>query len=485
MLGLALLAAIPVEVLAQAQQGSGSPYSAYGFGELSGTSQVSQALMGGTGIALADPYSVSRISPASYPFLWMTTFETGLVVRNLKYDTEALSARGRSTKLLGLSLGVPFGKGRWGMSLGLSPVSTVGYKFTEKAAVDGGDVSFVYTGTGGLDRAYIGVGHVLWQNNDTINRGGKLSFGANLEYLFGKVEESRKAYYPFGNGYYNTSVASTLVIRSPSGTVGVQYAGDLVDLAAAKARMKARKERLAAQDKREEMDWLNAGKDPAARRPVKMPKGEGQALRFRIGATMELPASLNARHTSLANNFVISSSGVEFPRDTASFIDGAKGTVQLPPMLGLGFTVYNGHWTITAEHRRRDWSQLEVDVEGYGLRTDLAASATYALGASFRPAGEQGGNFLQRTTYRAGVRYASDYLMVNGTNLDQMGASVGLSLPLMGSRTRSRLNLGAEFGQRGTTADGLLRERYADVYIGISITPEIIGDPWFKKRRIE
>ncbi len=441
--------------------------------------------MGGTGVALADPYSVSRISPASYPYLWMTTFEAGLVVRNLRYETDALSASGRNTRLMGFSLGVPFGKGKWGLSLGLAPVSTVGYKFTEKAPVVGGDVSYVYSGTGGLDRAYIGAGRVLWQNNDTINRGGKLSVGANLEYLFGRVEESRKAYYPAGNGYYNSNIASTLVMRAPGGTVGLQYAGDLIDLTHAKARMKARKERLAAQDKREEMEWLNAGKDPAQRTPVKMPKGEGQALRFRLGATVELPTALSARHTSVANNFVISSTGVEFPRDTAHFIDGAQGTVQLPPLIGFGFTVYDPQWTVTVEHRRRDWTQVKVDVEGYGLRTDLAASATYALAASFRPAGEGGGNFIQRTTYRAGLRYATDYLTVNGTNLDQAGISMGASVPLLGSRSRSRLNFGAEFGQRGTTADGLLRERYVDVYLGISITPELIGDPWFKKRRID
>jgi hypothetical protein len=77
-----------------------------------------------------------------------------------------------------------------------------------------------------------------------------------------------------------------------------------------------------------------------------------------------------------------------------------------------------------------------------------------------------------------------DYLVVKNTQLDEIGMSFGMSLPVMGSSTRSRLNIGAELGERGSLENGLLRERFADVYIGISITPDL-REQWFKKRRIE
>lgn len=480
---LVIWAASGIQVAAQGQQGSGSPYSAFGFGDLQGATQVVQATTGGAGIAIADPYGVSFANPASYAGLAHTTFETGLVVRNTQSETSALTSSGRNSRLLGLTIGVPFARGRWGMALGLSPTSAVNYRLTEQVAVEGGAARFEYAGSGGLNRAFIGFGHVIWQRSDSTSKGGKLSVGANIDYLFGSMESSRKAYYPANAGYYNTSAGSALVVRSPSGSVGLQYADDLIGLKRAEERMAARKERLQAKDRRAEMDWLNAGRDPKERRAIRLPKGTGEALRFRIGAAFELPAALAARNTVLVNNFVVGSTGVEFPRDTAVSIEGARGRLEIPMGIGFGFTVYNRRWSLTVEHKRRDWSRTVVDVEGYPQRSELTAGSSYAVGATFRPAGDEAGNLLTGAIYRAGLRYADDYVTVKGTALTQIGMSFGISLPV-GSRSRSRLNLGTELGQRGTTNDGLLLERYANVYIGVTITPEL-NEPWFKKRRID
>ncbi len=208
-----LLGTFADQLKAQGQQGSGSPYSAYGFGELVGSTQVTQSLMGGTGVALADPFSVSQVNPASYTGLLHTCFEVGVAMRNRLYETEAVSTKGRRTDLLGLTVGVPFGKGKWGLALGVNPVSNVGYKLTDEGSVPEGTVRYEYTGTGGLNRAFLGFGHTLWQSNDTLNKGGKLTIGANINYLFGAVEESRKAFYPSGSGYYNSTATATLVVR--------------------------------------------------------------------------------------------------------------------------------------------------------------------------------------------------------------------------------------------------------------------------------
>ncbi len=266
--------------------------------------------------------------------------------------------------------------------------------------------------------------------------------------------------------------------------VGMQYSGDLISADRAKARVRAHKERLVAKDAREQMDWLNAGKDLKDRPTLKLTKREGEALRFRLGLSAELPAELASRYSKLVNSFVLNSAGVEYPFDSALVIDGARGTVHLPAQFGIGFAVYNSHWTITAEHRRRDWSQLRLDVEGFEQRSTLTTNGVYALGAAYRPAGDFGGSFFKRSIYRAGVRWSEDYLVVAGTQLNQVGVSLGMAMPLMSSSSRSRLNFGVEFGERGTTANGLIRDRYADVYIGITITPDL-REQWFRKRRID
>lgn len=436
---------MPVALVAQGDQGNGSPYSAYGLGEFVGSTQVSQAMMGGLGAAVVDPFSLVSVNPASYSSLQRTCFEAGMAVRPTRYTTANDEAFGRRVGLLGLTMGVPFGNGRWGLGIGVSPVSEVNYNITDPQRLsDGTPVTYNYTGDGGLNRAYIGLGWTVLERRDSLKNGHKLSIGANLEYLFGRVEETRKAVYPSSSGIYNTSVVSTLVLRDPVGTVGIQFQGDL--------------------------------------RPKTTLRDNG--LHFLAGVAVELPTDLGAVQDELVTNYALSSRGVEQTFDTLRYTEGTPGTFELPLGLRAGFTVFDLRWTLSAEVAMRNWQDLRVSTEGYTLPNKLANSSTYMLGASFRPAGEIGGTFWERAIYRAGVRYYNDYLVVNETQLQEIGMSFGVSLPLMGSTTRSRLNLGTELGRRGTTANGLIEEHYATIFLGVTITPDI-REQWFKKRRIE
>ena len=211
---------------------------------------------------------------------------------------------------------------------------------------------------------------------------------------------------------------------------------------------------------------------------------EDDHWRFIVGAFAELASSLEADNTSLVNSFVLGGTGVEFPRDTVAFVDGASGSVRLPLAYGLGGSIFNEKWLVSLEYRRRDWNSLRVDVEGYQLPEELGASVSYALGAQFRPGGARAKTFLERTLFRAGVLYQEDYLRVQGQQLGKIGTTFGLSLPLLNSSTRSRFNLGVELGERGTMEGDRIRERYADIYIGFTITPDI-REVWFRKRRIQ
>ncbi|MBK8228725.1 MAG: hypothetical protein IPK70_16305 [Flavobacteriales bacterium] len=480
---MALALSMPGVALAQGQQGSGSPYSAHSLGDLAGTGQVTLAGLGGLAVTVADPFSVARANPATYCLLHHTSYEMGATVRWTRMTIGEESGRGRNTRLLGFSLGVPFAKGRWGMALGLQPFSTVAYKFEDRQQVDGGALRNEYTGSGGVNRAYLGFGRTLWQRRDSTGLRSRLSAGANFEFLFGTVDDTRKAYYPLGSGYYHSSVVSSLVLRAPTGTLGLMQSGQLVTMAGAEKRHKERLARYSAKDKRDEMDWLNAGRDPAERRPSKAPKPRREALRWRAGVGVDLPAGFTAQHSSLATSFRLSGT-VENPIDTAQRIDGAFGTLSLPFGLAAGFGIENNRWALAAELHHRDWSALRSDVEGYALSTDLRAATTYSVGASFRPAGQQGGSFLKRTTYRAGARYTQDPIALRDQAISQFGMSFGCSLPIAGASTRSRINLAVEHGQRGTTEAGLLSERYTNLHIGVTITPDL-REQWFKKRRID
>lgn len=440
------MALAPATAGAQGQQGSGSPYSAYGLGGLVGGTQASQAFMGGAGVALHDPYSVIHVNPATYPTLGRPAFETAVVMRGQRYLSGDVSRRGGRTDLLGLTFGVPFGNGRWGVALGLNPVSKVGYEVSDRAALGatGQEVEFRYSGMGGLDRVFVGAGHNILLKRDSIGNGHRLSAGVNFDRLFGTIDEVRKAYYPPTSGYVNTMVLSSLTVGGSVFGVGVQYQGDLI-------------ERTRRTD---------------------------EGLRYIVGASMELPADLGARRTGSVSSFVVGGAGVEFPVDTISWTEGGRGTMGLPPLYVFGISVLNDRWTVTLEHRRRDWRQLRVDVGGFDPHSDLGNNASYILGGSYRPAGETRGTFWTSTLYRAGFRYTNDYLVVAGRQLQEIGMSFGMSLPLMGSTTRSRLNLGAEVGRKGSREEGLIEQRFTHLFIGITITPDL-REQWFKKRRIE
>ncbi len=59
-----------------------------------------------------------------------------------------------------------------------------------------------------------------------------------------------------------------------------------------------------------------------------------------------------------------------------------------------------------------------------------------------------------------------------------------ISFPLNAVQTNSYLHLGAEYGQRGTVGEGLLRETFTHLWIGVSVTPWK-RERWFQRTRIQ
>ena len=471
--------------MGQAQQGSGSPYSAYGLGDIIQGEQVSQLLMGGAGTALADPFSVIWVNPASYASLGAPSFEFGASHRYRQFEQSDKAALGTRTDLLGLSIGMPFNRYRWGIAMGLNPVTQVGYSITESNILPNGDkVDYTYSGNGGLNRAFIGLGRKIWLQRDSLGRGSHLSIGANFNYLFGNVSADRKAYYPRSGNYYNSAVESSTIMRSPMVNAGLQLSGALVGEDAAKARASSRREHLLAKDAQMAAEWSAKGNDPEKRKPVRLPKREPAALRYRIGLSAELPTNLKARRDELVYGFTRGATGVEFLTDTIRYSEGIDGTLSIPIMPSIGITLYNDFWTITLEHRVRDWEKLRVNAEGIDLGTQLGTVRSTILGTSYRPAGQANGTFFQNTIYRAGIRYTDDYLVISSQQLNEIGMAFGMSMPMMGSTTRSRFNIGVEFGQQGSSGEGLVLERYTTLLIGVTITPDI-REKWLQKRRIE
>lgn len=100
----------------------------------------------------------------------------------------------------------------------------------------------------------------------------------------------------------------------------------------------------------------------------------------------------------------------------------------------------------------------------------------YRVGGYYIPNYKDITNYFSRITFRAGLRYQEMGMSINQEDLDEFGISFGLGLPA--GRYMSSINIGAEYGQRGTTAAGLVKEEFINVYIGISL-----NDKWFIQKK--
>mgnify|MGYP000878035215 CR=1 FL=1 len=179
---------LPVLLVAQPQENN--PYSRFGLGNPSSTTFTQQTGMGGLTAAYTDAYQLNPENPASLAFLRSTAFETGLFAQRSKLRSDASDLTDWRGNLTHLALGFPLKspinevldkvKSPWsyGMGFSLTPYTTLGYT-TEQTGTEPGIGSYktAFSGSGGLYKFKWGL----------AAKHKNLSFGANLGYLFGKL----------------------------------------------------------------------------------------------------------------------------------------------------------------------------------------------------------------------------------------------------------------------------------------------------------
>jgi hypothetical protein len=101
---------------------------------------------------------------------------------------------------------------------------------------------------------------------------------------------------------------------------------------------------------------------------------------------------------------------------------------------------------------------------------------SYKLGGYYTPNFNDVTGYFKRVTYRAGLRYEELGLAINQESIDEFGISFGVGLPAGDFLTN--INLGVEYGQRGTTKNNLVEEKFFSFFVGLSL-----NDKWFIKRK--
>lgn len=159
-------------------------------------------------------------------------------------------------------------------------------------------------------------------------------------------------------------------------------------------------------------------------------------------------------------------------------IEVADSNLKLPSKfaVGAGFGK-KAEWFVGAEVTFQESSKFG---NRYNDITNVSyENATrYSLGGYFIPDYDSYTSYWKRVTYRAGFKYENTGLVVSDTPIKDYGMTMGLGLPVGG--TISNINVGFEYGRKGTTHLGLVKETYANIFLSLSL-----NDRWFVKRKYE
>ncbi len=124
---------------------------------------------------------------------------------------------------------------------------------------------------------------------------------------------------------------------------------------------------------------------------------------------------------------------------------------------------------------------VNQQTSNYTNRSFTIENATYKNASKFNVGGfyipnyNSFGEYYKRVVYRIGGRYEQTGLAVGGHDINEFGISFGVGLPI--GRLFSNLNLGIEYGSRGTTSYGLVKENFFNTFLSFSL-----NDRWFEKR---
>ncbi len=445
-ISILLLGVIAIHHTISAQDDLGSPYSVFGPGLPMHRQTVAQAGMGGSGGAFFDPYRLNLINPAVQAYHFEPIFEFGGRGDITTYRTTERSFDANAFDINNISLSFPIKRNGWGLSVGLIPVTRVGYDVVANEYDEALDLTYrtAYNGSGGISQAYIGTGYKIFNQTDSAGNVTALALGGNMNYNFGNIENERLIYLPETPQSVGLAAREKILFNDVSFDFGAHFHTNI----------------------------------------IKRTTSNGRFLKFMAGAVYGLGSSINSELTGVVTNFYPRENGNHVDRDTLSFSDGEKGKVTMPAKLTVsaGFDYVNNkrqRLRLALDYTMQEWSAFNVSFPNNSRNFDFENSQRYAAGLEFTP-GISSLKLLERMEYRVGFKYEQTSLNLRDTEINDYGISFGLSVPFHFRRntTQSTFNVSAEYGQYGTTDNGLIQEDYIRIYAGFTFTPNF-RNKWF------
>ncbi|MEN9325607.1 MAG: hypothetical protein RI943_18 [Bacteroidota bacterium] len=409
---IVLFISILLANLGFAQENTASPYSFYGIGSARFKGTNDIVNMGGISV-YSDSIHINVLNPASYSNQLVTTFQVGLTSSFYNLNTASASEKAKKTTFDYMVMGFPLSK-KVGVSLGLLPHSAIGYRLnSDTRSVDG----FVkqYKGKGGVNKVFFGAGYQITP---------KFSIGMDFQYLFGILNTQSDVLNQniiYGSREINESTVSGFAVNT-----GLNF----------KTKFNSK-------------------------------------LNFFSSVTYAPEAKLNSINTrnvslvsALANGSIVAASA-----DTE--VNVADSKLIVPSKLVLGAGLGNRKWFLGGDVAFSGSGNQVNRFENYS-NVSYENAVKVAIGGFFIPKFDSFNNYFQRVTYRGGFKYENTGIVINNTAIKDKSVTLGFGLPISG--TFSSMNLGIEYGSRGTTRNNLIKEDYFSINIGL-----LFNDKWFRK----
>ena len=406
--------------------GAYSPYSIYGIGDLSQEGSAFNKSMGGVGLATRNRRFINYMNPAAVTARDSLSFmaDFGLEQNNKIYRQGDLRSAHNTFNIHNFVMSFPIYRSSAFM-VGITPFSDVGYDFSSietnpDIIAQTGNISYDSYGTGSVYQLFAGAGVTFWK---------RLSLGAEAIYYFGNIDKVTNMDYS-NSSYRSVNNGSDLMIRGTTGKFGLQYEQKL-----------------------------------------------GGDVSMIIGATYRMSTSLKG--TALNYRYANQDSVTDTLKNES--VDLRNAGLKFADELGVGISVKGGEkWSAEFNYLRSDWRNSGFDsASGFSVKSDTetfssTVSQSFRAGFEIVPNRNDIRYYLRKCAYRAGVYYDQSYYKLNGNSVNSMGLTLGVTLPVF--RLYNGLTLGVDLGQRASTRDNMIRERYAKFVVGFNI-----HDIWFQK----
>ena len=409
--------------------GAYSPYSIFGIGDISKEGTAYNKSMGGVGIASRNNRAINYLNPAAITARDSLSFmaDFGLQQSNNVYKQGDIKSAHNTFNIYDFVMTFPIYRSSAFM-VGITPFSDVGYDFSSyetnpEIIGNTGNISYDSYGTGSIYQVFFGAGVTLWK---------RLSLGAEVIYYFGNIDKVTNMDYA-NSSYRSVNSGTDLSINGTTGKFGLQYeqklGGDVSMTLGATYRLGT--------------------------------KMKGYSTNYRYATQESISDTLNFRVDT------IGASNINFADE-----------------IGVGLSVRGGDkWSAEVNYVRSDWRNSGFDNQP-GFSAIGQSKFTSTVSHSFRAGFEITPNrndiryYMRKCTYRAGAYYDRAYYKLDGHNVNSMGVTLGITLPI--SKLYNGVSLGVDMGQRASTRNNMIRERYAMFVIGFNI-----HDIWFRKNQYQ